>query len=143
MYQFEINEPGTVTLETFAERRDDASTLDTVIRLFQGVADPVLIAQNDDYFGSDSHVKMDLGPGTYFVAISSVGNEEYDPAFPTFTGGRTAGAYDLRVDFRSTADNAIIDTTGRRLDGDNDGQPGGVHNFWFRAQTEEKHALRR
>ena len=105
--------------------------------MFQGTDDPILVAQNDDYFGSDSLIEVELAPGTYFVGVSSAGNDQYDPAFPTFTGGRTEGDYELRVDFRSTADNSIVDTTGRRLDGDNDGQPGGVHNFWFRAQTEQ------
>ena len=141
MYRFTLTEPGTVSLETFAERRTDASNLDTVLRLFQGTDDPLLVAQNDDYFGSDSLIEVELGPGTYFVGVSSTGNDQYDAAFPTFTGGRTEGEYDLRVDFRSAADNSIVDTTGRRLDGDNDGQPGGEHNFWFRAQTEQNTIL--
>ena len=136
MYQFTLTEPGVVSLETFAERSTSASHLDTVLRLFQGENDPVLLAQNDDYFGNDSFVEVELQPGTYYVGVSSTGNDSYDPAFPTFTGGRTEGSYDLRVDFRSTADNSIVDTTGRRLDGDGDGIAGGVHNFWFRAEAE-------
>ena len=83
MYEFTLDQPGVVTLETFAQRQTTPSSLDTVVRLFRDGAEPILVAQNDNYYGRDSYVDVQLQPGTYFVGVSSAGNDEYDPAFPT------------------------------------------------------------
>ena len=52
-------------------------------------------------------------------------------------GGTSAGIYDLRLTFRpgavrsiTDADNSSLD--GTPIDGDLDGVPGGIYNFWFR-----------
>ncbi len=138
MYRFVVGagESGQLTAEVFAERLPNASRLDSVIRLFRENADGTreLIAQNDDYFSEDSFLQLDLTAGTYFIGVSSVGNDVYDPTIPgTGIGGTSQGAYQLRLDYRASETATIVDTTGVRFDGDADGNAGGVYNFWFRA----------
>ncbi|MCP4812395.1 MAG: hypothetical protein GY888_07795, partial [Planctomycetaceae bacterium] len=142
LYQIDVTSAGLITFETFAERKLDPSSLDTVLRLYRELTDEVgnvvgheLIAQNDDYFSEDSFIELELTPGIYYIGVSATGNDSYDPAIPgTGADGVTQGDYDLRVTMRPEVDTAIEDAaTGRDLDGDLDGQAGGVHNNWFRA----------
>ncbi len=138
MYRFELADAGLFTAETMAERLQDVSFLDTVLNLYRedDAGNRILIARNDDYFSNDSSIQLALTPGTYFVGVSASGNSQYDPATSdSGLGGRTEGRYDLRLDFRPEVDNFLVDATGTALDGDADGLPGGVHNFWFRAQA--------
>jgi hypothetical protein len=144
LYQFSVapGVTGTFTAEVIAERLQNSSRLDSVVRLFRQNADGSreLISQNDDYFSEDSFLRMSLEGGaagtTYFIGISSVGNDDYDPTISgTGFGGTSQGSYELRVDFRPDETTTIVDTTGVKLDGDTDGQAGGVYNFWFRAAT--------
>ncbi|XZE46976.1 tandem-95 repeat protein [Pirellulaceae bacterium SH467] len=98
-----------------------------------------LIAQNDNYFSDDSLIRLNLDSGVYYIGVSASGNDSYDPVIPgTGTGGRTQGKYDLRLSFRAQTDSAdsiqdIAEANGISvaLDGDADGTPGGVYNFWF------------
>ncbi len=105
LYQFQVTEAGTVNIETIAERLTSprASQLNTVLRLYRLEQDGTraLIAQNDDYYGNDSFLSLRLEAGTYFVGVSSVGNEDYDPSV-TNSGseGLTDGRYELRLDLR-------------------------------------------
>ncbi|MEZ6136943.1 MAG: hypothetical protein R3C53_18770 [Pirellulaceae bacterium] len=145
LYQFTIPAPaagedpnvvGQITIEAFAERMSTASLLDTQIRLYQQT--PLggweEIAANDDYWSSDSFLQLDLGQGNYIVGVSASGNADYDPTISdSGIGGRSEGNYQLRMDFRPAAPSALRDGTGTAIDGDADGSPDGVFNFWFRA----------
>ena len=136
LFRFQLPENGRLSIETFAERLQDTSRLDTVASLFRQNSNGTreLIARNDDYYSNDSYIELDLPAGTYWVGISASGNDEYDPEIDdTGLGGTTQGDYELRLNFRPDADRTIIDATGVRLDGDADGVPGGVYNTWFRA----------
>ncbi len=106
-----------------------------------------LIAQNDDYFGKDSLIRLNLDSGVYYIGVSASGNDAYDASIPgTGNGGRTQGRYDLRLTFRAQTDG--IDTirdvsTGAAdlsvpFDGDADGVPGGVYNFWFETRPLDR-----
>ena len=134
LYRFTLDSPGTLTLETFAERLPTASLLDTALRLYRADADGNFqeIAFNDDYFSRDSLVRMEVEAGTYVVGVSAKGNTNYDPTIPgTGFGGRSQGEYELRIDFRPDAVPSLRDITGNALDGNGDGRPGGVFDFWF------------
>ena len=134
LYRFTLDGPGTLTLETIAERLETASLLDSVLQLYQLGPDGSyeLIAQNDDYFSRDSSIGVDVDAGTYVVGVSAGGNTQYDPNISSSGfGGLTEGEYELRLDFRPDSTNGIVDTTGVALDGDNDDRPGGVFDFWF------------
>ena len=92
-----------------------------------------LVARNDDYYGKDSFVQLQLTAGNYFVAVTSTGNTHFDPTIANSGfGGTTQGGYDLRVTFTPTAAAGIADLNNVVLDGNEDGSPGGVDNFWFR-----------
>jgi hypothetical protein len=139
-YRFTLATAGTVSAQTVIARpgQPATSTLDSVLSLYR--QDPVtgkreLIARNDDYYGRDSFVGLDLEPGTYFVAVSSTGNTSFNPEVSdSGYGGRSAGSYRLELGFqpRSTAATTLSDTSGTLFDGDRDGKPGGAFNFWFK-----------
>ena len=102
MYEFTVNTPGTFSAETIAQRLNYPSLLNTELRLFTRNADGAYsaIAQNDNYFGNDSYVNLQLLPGTYYVGVSASGNNQYDPSLPdSGMGGTTEGPYELRLDF--------------------------------------------
>ena len=147
LYKFTIDLPaekqGILTAESFAQRLTSSSLLDTVLRLYRENPDGTrdLVAQNDDYFSSDSYIELSLGAGTYYIGVSASGNANYDPTIEdTGIGGTSQGTYDLRLQFRSNVDDeaSIRDRDGRLtlLDGDADGVPGGFHNFWFKTAPE-------
>ncbi|MCU0876166.1 MAG: GEVED domain-containing protein [Pirellulaceae bacterium] len=146
MYRFTLDGTGVLRLEAFAERLPNSSSLDTTLRLYRVGAGGALeeIARNDDYFSKDSKIELTLGPGTYFVGVTASGNDQYDPTIvDSGMGGTTQGAYELKLDFRKSATQSIVDRTlptglipdtlNVAFDGDADGVPGGVYNFWFRA----------
>jgi hypothetical protein len=135
LYQFSVPVDGRITIEAFAERMSTASLLDTQIRLYQ--QNPLgaweEIAANDDYSSSDSYLQLDLEQGNYIVGVSASGNSSYDPNISdSGIGGRSEGNYQLRMDFTPPAAGVLRDGTGTVLDGDSDGAPDGVFNFWFR-----------
>ncbi len=142
LYQFSLPIDGRVSIEAFAERMSEASLLDSQIRLFEqndlGGWDE--IARNDDYYSSDSFLELNLESGNYIVGVSASGNGSYDPVISdTGIGGRSQGAYQLRMDFQPPANSVLRDgdsITGTEFDGDGDGTPGGVFNFWFRPSAD-------
>jgi len=107
-----------------------------------------VIAKNDDYFSKDSMLQMSLPAGTYYLGVSAKANDQYDPTIEdTGLGGRTQGPYRLQLNFRPAVDNehTIRDRDriaeglpGTVLDGDANGTPGGVFNFWFQTQNLER-----
>lgn len=131
LYSFTLNSSGRFSAETVAERLSNSSLADTVITLYDSQGN--IIARNDDYFSSDSFVDLKLGVGTYYVAVTSTGNTDFNPkVLDSGFGGTTEGPYTLRLNFVSDAPNTqLLDTTGTALDGDGDGEPGGNYNFWF------------
>ncbi|HUG68036.1 MAG TPA: hypothetical protein VMM76_09800 [Pirellulaceae bacterium] len=158
-------EAGIFTAETFAERLPNASQLDTTLNLYREIVDAngvvtghELIARNGDYYSNDSYIEVKLAAGTYYIGVSASGNDDYDPIIEdTGFGGTSEGTYDLRLNFRGDAEFSIIDadnfdltgprlsgaentrlTTRTPLDGNADGIPGGVYNFWFETQRENR-----
>ena len=134
LYRFELETRGKLSVETVAERLGDPSLLDSAIRIYRGENDGSFteIGRNDDYFSNDSFLELTVEPGTYMIGVSARGNTDYDPAIEgTGFGGRTEGEYELIIDFQPSSSNGLTDTTGVALDGDGDGLPGGVFDFWF------------
>ncbi|MEX0679627.1 MAG: dockerin type I domain-containing protein [Pirellulales bacterium] len=144
VYRFNLSDAGRINIETFAERLRSLnlaaapSQLDSVISIYDSTG--ALIARNDDYYGKDSFVQLQLTAGTYYVAITSTGNTNFDPrVVNSGFGGTTQGAYELRLTFTPTpgANDGIRYQTGTRLDGDRDGLEGGVSNFWFKVNLAQ------
>jgi hypothetical protein len=158
LYSFTLPESGRLTAQTFIARPGQSATslLDSVVSLYR--EDPFtgrreLIARNDDSFGRDSFLELDLAaeatgrvageeesrPITYYVAVTSTGNTAFDPEVAdSGANGRSDGGYELKLDFtpESWLATTIVDATGTPLDGDRDGAAGGLFRFWFRTAAE-------
>ena len=99
------------------------------------------ISRNDDYFSEDSRIITSLGEGVYYIGVAASGNEFYDPTIASSGfGGRTQGEYQIHLRFEPQVDEVDVirdldsdrvDVPGTALDGDGDGVPGGVNNFFF------------
>ena len=137
MYRFDVNEPGTITAEIVAERLNSSSLLDSALKLYRQETDGsrTLIAQNDDYFSDDAYIELEVDTaGTYFLGVTSTGNTDYNPAVSdSGFGGISDGNYELKLNFQGASTAAIVDQTGKRLDGDADGEEGGTYEFDFRS----------
>ena len=130
MYQFTLTQEGEFAAETIAERV--SGNLDSVLRLYD--VNKKLIAQNDNYYSSDSFIGLHLQPGTYYIGVSSTGNADYDPTISnTGFGGTTDGSYQLKLNFNPVATTTMVDATGTEFDGDANGEAGGEYEFWFRS----------
>ena len=150
---------GLLTVESYAERLPNSSQLDTVLSLYREVAirdenedvigfERELIARNDDYYSSDAYVSLELGSGAYYIGMTASGNTDFDPVIEdTGFGGASQGDYELRLNFRSQVDDDDVisdldriaeDRPGTPLDGDADGEPGGVYNFWFQTRPLQR-----
>ncbi|MEX2176014.1 MAG: PPC domain-containing protein, partial [Pirellulaceae bacterium] len=143
LYQFTVASAGLFRAETIAERMNDLATpnlLNTVLTLYREPGLPgqprQIIARNDDYHGNDSYLELRLEPGNYYIAVTSTGNTEFDPVVENSGfGGRTQGAYNLKLEMKPEVGSSITDTTGVKLDGDADGRPGGKYEFWFQSNS--------
>ncbi|MCA9086345.1 MAG: pre-peptidase C-terminal domain-containing protein, partial [Planctomycetaceae bacterium] len=139
LYRFELEESGRFSAETIAERLATPSQLNTVLNLYRELPDGSheLISRNDRYFGTDSRIEIDLEPGVYFIGVSSTGNSDYDPNVPdSGYGGTTDGAYQLQLSFEADRGGSLRDADGTAMDGDSDGAPDGVYQFWFQSSDE-------
>ncbi len=104
----------------------------------------VQVSRNDDYFSEDSRIIARLGAGVYYIGVAASGNDHYDPTIEkSGNGGRSQGRYDLHLKFEPQADEVDVirdldsdrvDVPGTPIDGDGDGTPGGVNNFWFQTR---------
>ena len=153
LYRFDVSNAGKISIETFAQRLDSTSSLNTDLKLWKlnkvtGQYD--IVARNDDFYSLDSFVGVNVSAnadGTtaqYFVGITAAGNDAYDPNIVgSGGGGRSQGTYQMRVTFQSNASptQTIRDTDGSLLDGDGDGIQGGDFNFWFRTAKMKATAL--
>jgi hypothetical protein len=137
MYRFTLDQAGRFTAETcLPSDSRTPSQLNSVLTLYRQLAggDVEMVARNDQYFGADAFMDLNLTPGTYFIGVSSAGNTNYDPRVPdSGFGGTTNGAYELKLGFKADRNDLMRDSDGTVIDGDSDGTPGGVYSFWFQA----------
>ncbi|XZE33033.1 GEVED domain-containing protein [Pirellulaceae bacterium SH501] len=141
LYRFTLpSQGGQINLEIAAERQGDSSLLDASLRLYRNegtAAAPrwVEVAANEDYFSKDPRISLDfVQGGEYIIGVSAKGNTTYDPSIEdSGLGGKSEGKYQLRIDYRPPAPASLVDSNGAAtpLDGDGDGRPGGVFNYWF------------
>lgn len=136
VFSFSLVQSGRFTAETVAERLPTPSMLNSVLTLYRRLdsGEVELVARNDQYYGADAFLDLTLTQGNYFIAVSSVGNTQFDPRVPdSGFGGSTNGAYELKMNFIADRDDSMRDTDGTAFDGDADGTPGGAYSFWFQA----------
>lgn len=116
------------------------------IRLSDGGT--VALTRNDDYFSNDSLLTAQLENGVYYIGVAASGNDSYDPALSgSGYGGTTQGDYELLVKFEPQVsqtdvirdrDSDRVGVPGTAIDGDLDGTPSGVHNFWFQTRPLDR-----
>ncbi|MDO4557717.1 MAG: DVUA0089 family protein [Planctomycetia bacterium] len=115
------------------------SQVDTVITVYDEAHN--VVGYNDDYYGTDSYLSLNLSAGKYYVSVTASGNNSANPEETnTGLGGRTRGNYELTIAFDPELSEGLKDAkvdnrqgnTETLLDGDADGQAGGDYNFWFR-----------
>ena len=127
------------------------SKLDTVLTLYRedpATQERAIIARNDDSFGSDSRIELDLTKSNsagddyiYYVAVTAAGNRSFNPEIEeSGSGGQSQGAYQLSMKHvdKASSSNTVTDASGTPLDGDRDGQAGGVFSFWFQTAEASK-----
>lgn len=145
VYSFQVTEPGKIKINADAALRASGATgLDSLLTLYRQNPDGTrtIVSRNDDFNNTDSQIELELsdisGPTTFFVAVTSQGNDKFNPEVANSGyGGRTDGAYDLKVQFTSAASQGgIKDLQGSNLDGDADGDAGGLYNFWFQTAAQ-------
>ena len=130
MFSFTLTQTGTVDLQTIAQRLQDPSLLQTDLRLFDSSGNE--LGENERYYGTDSYLSLTLGPGTYYIGVTSAGNSNYNPLIPdSGAGGQTQGNYELEIQFTPQQTTGLMDAAGVLFDGDDNYQPGGIYNFWF------------
>ncbi len=145
MYRFVVDpgQAGRLSLETVAERLRNSSDADTYLTLLKRTTSGFdVVAVNNDYFSSDSYINIDVTEGEYFVAVTSKGNEKFNPLIKDSGGGGVSqGSYKLLLNYKPTSSaTSIKDNSGTALDGDGDGKAGGDFNFWFRTATPIENA---
>ena len=148
-YSFTLAADGKVSLETVVARPGQpvTSLADTVLTLYR--EDPAtgareLVARNDDFYGRDSFIGLDLPARnkagslyTYYVTVTST-DTDFDPTVENSgNDGRSDGAYRLRMGFvpAAAALNTVVDAQGTPIDGNRDGIAGGSFDFWFQSST--------
>ncbi|MCY2983095.1 MAG: pre-peptidase C-terminal domain-containing protein [Planctomycetota bacterium] len=141
LYKFSIPaQGGRLQLQVAAERQSDSSLLDASLRLYRNdgtATKPVWteIAANEDYFSADPRINLDfVRGGDYVIGVSAKGNTSYDPNVEdSGLGGKSEGKYQLRIDYKPPAASSLVDVNGAptAIDGDGNGRPGGVFNYWF------------
>ncbi|WP_143543664.1 S8 family serine peptidase [Rhodopirellula sp. MGV] len=125
---------------------DVASSAYSPVRLAGGGT--VELSRNDDYFSNDSLMTARLENGVYYIGVAASGNDSYDPALSgSGYGGKTQGKYELLVKFEPQVSQTDIirdrdsdreGVPGTALDGDLDGTPTGVNNFWFQTRPLDR-----
>ncbi len=141
LYRFTVPERGgQLTLQAIAERLSNSSLLDASLKLYRNEGSSsspkwVSIAANEDYFSEDPLISLDFAKaGEYIIGVTAKGNTNYDPSIEdSGLGGRSEGKYQLLIDFRPPAASTLTDANGTPtpIDGDGDGRPGGIFNYWF------------
>ncbi|MEQ9481247.1 Ig-like domain-containing protein [Coleofasciculus sp. F4-SAH-05] len=95
LYKIQVNAGELLTVDIDAQV--NGSTLDSYLRLFD--ANGNQLAANDDADGRDSALSL-FAPttGTYYVGVSSEGNEIYDPRIEGSGSEEDTGEYDIAID---------------------------------------------
>ena len=97
-YQFQLDIGDRVTLDIDAIV--NGSSLDSVLRLFNSVGQELVVSRADRSRSLDPFINFTATANdTYYVAVSSLGNETYSPlSLADRVGGVTTGAYSLAID---------------------------------------------
>ena len=161
VYKIIVDEPGVLSAETIVARPGQTaiSQLDSVLTIYReseldGITTRRMIGRNNDSVGRDSllnlHLDTDLDSQgnfvntTYYVAVTSVGNTDFNPEVEeSGYGGRSEGAYQLQMKFDADPSSitTIKDASGQLFDGDRDGVAGGTYKFWFKTAAADSTAF--
>ncbi|MEO1007692.1 MAG: S8 family serine peptidase [Planctomycetota bacterium] len=109
LYRIDMPRGGLVTARVFAETLPTPSTLDGVLRLFDGNGNE--LAMNDQFFGNDPFIDFFLpSAGVYYVGVSGFGNESYRPLVAGSGSSQSLGSYNLTIDVALVGDATLVET---------------------------------
>jgi predicted outer membrane repeat protein len=119
LFELQVNAGNFITADIDAQV--NGSTLDSYLRLFDDSGTE--LAANDDADGTDSALSF-LAPstGTYYVGVSSFGNDAYNPSVEGSGSEEGTGVYDIAIDvvdiFASNNTIAVNSTADNLTSGD-------------------------
>ncbi|MCG3123868.1 MAG: hypothetical protein GIKADHBN_02296 [Phycisphaerales bacterium] len=107
IFRLDLARGGQITAEITAKRLVTGSNLDSYLRLFN--ANGVELTSNDQFFGQDSYIDYYVSTGgTYYVAVSGFGNEDYDPNAAGSGNSQSTGFYNLTVTASLNTDDLVV-----------------------------------
>ncbi|HYF15014.1 MAG TPA: sensory rhodopsin transducer [Phycisphaerales bacterium] len=110
IYRIDMSRGGLISAEITARRLPGGSTLDSYLRLFDG--NGVEITDNDQFYGQDSAIDFYVSTaGTYYVAVSGFGNDDYDPTVRASGRAQSTGTYNLRISAQLSQDDTVLYTS--------------------------------
>ncbi|MEM9274933.1 MAG: TIGR03118 family protein [Cyanobacteria bacterium P01_F01_bin.143] len=125
MYSLELSAGQTVTIDVNANSAENGidSLLHSVLRVFDGsgneLAASAQVATPNDLVAGQGDAFLEFTAtesATYYVGISNVGNNDYDPNVPATGSGWTVrgvaepGAYELSFELSDIGSNIVLDT---------------------------------
>ncbi len=106
IFRFEVESPGTVTIE-LGTRTNDPKDFDTYLRLFDANGNQIAF-DDDSGDGLFSRIETDLARGTYYAGVSSFDNQSYDPNVSGSGVSGATGNYSLQLSLTNSDPNGLV-----------------------------------
>ncbi len=107
LYRIDIPRGGQITVEVFAKRLINPSSLDSVARLFDASGTQVIL--NDNFFAQDSYIDFFVATGgVYYLGISGFGNSAYDPRVSGSGASQSTGTYNVSFRVQLSEDDTVL-----------------------------------
>ena len=135
LYQFQVATEGDFSVETIAQRLENASSLNTALVLYNGNGQAIASQRRLLRHGLLYQRPLDCREPITSASAPAATRSTTRTSPNSGVGGTTEGAYQLRLNFQPLDNSQLVDARGIALDGDADGVPGGEYNYWFNVQS--------
>lgn len=106
IFRFEVESPGTVTIE-LGTRTNDPEDFDTYLRLFDSNGNQIAF-DDDGGEGLFSRIETDLTTGTYYAGVSGFENNSYNPNVAGSGVSGATGNYSLQLSLTNADPNGLV-----------------------------------